>query len=207
MKRKQVILIASTFTFTLLLIDSLWIYALGPLDQMVLDLTKSLWSESTNQIVVYITNLSGKIAVPLFSLGLIVILSILKKWDLLIFSMMSLVGCIFLSLLFKSIVGRIRPISKMYDPGEFSFPSGHATLSMCMCLTLYLIIKGLLAQRSQTHLLAIFLSFPIVISFTRVYLHVHYLSDVIGGMALAMSWVLLMSYIYLPNEFSKTRQV
>lgn len=200
MNSRKRTLIASTLIFFLLMIDAFSIYVFQTLDQTALDFMTSLWSESTTMLMVQITDLSGKIAVPIFSASLVVILSILKKWDSLSFSVMSLLGCIFFSFLIKSIVGRPRPTTKIFDPGEFSFPSGHAAISMCMALIIYLLIKPSPKIRNYNILLFFTMLFPIVISFTRVYLHVHYVSDVIGGMTLSLAWVLLMSYIYLPNE-------
>jgi len=207
MKNRNRILIASAVIFFLLLIDAFSIYGLQALDQTALDYMTSLGSESTNEIMIQITNLSGKIAILIFSVSLVIILSALKKWDALSFSMMSLVGCIFFSLFFKSIVGRLRPTTKLFDPGEYSFPSGHAAMAMCMALIMYYLIKTSLINRIYKVFLLFVMLFPLLISFTRVYLHVHYLSDVIGGMSLSLVWVLLMSNIYLPNELSKTRQV
>lgn len=207
MKHRKPIIIISAFLFALLLVDELSIYSLQNLDSSILEFTSSLWSDTTNKIMTHITDLSGEIGVIIFSVSVVIILTILKKWDSLYFTLMSLIGCIVLFSIFKSFVGRVRPATKMFDPGEFAFPSGHAAMSMCMCLILYLLYSPRLSSSKQKWLLPVFLLFPIMISFTRVYLHVHYPSDVIGGMALSMSWVLLMSYIYLPNEISKTKQV
>jgi len=207
MNRRKSRIISSALVFTLLLLDALSIYALENIDSSILEFTSSLWTDSTNLIITQITDLSGETAVVTFSVSIVIILAILKKWDSLYFTLMSLIGCIVLFSIFKSLVGRVRPVTKMFDPGEFAFPSGHAAMSMCMCLILYLLIRPLLSSLMQRWLLPVFLLFPLMISFTRVYLHVHYPSDVFGGMALSISWVLLMSYIYLPNEISKTKQV
>ena len=70
-----------------------------------------------------------------------------------------------------------------------SFPSGHATSSMIFYLTLALALTSEMRWRGLAVAGAILLSFLIGIS--RVMLGVHWPSDVVGGWAFGMLWVLL----------------
>jgi len=70
-----------------------------------------------------------------------------------------------------------------------SFPSGHATSSMIFCLTLALALAGHTRWRNTAAAAAIILS--LLIGTSRVMLGVHWPSDVIGGWAFGMLWVLL----------------
>jgi undecaprenyl-diphosphatase len=70
-----------------------------------------------------------------------------------------------------------------------SFPSGHATSSMIFCLTLALALAGHTRWRQIAALGAVILS--LLIGTSRVMLGVHWPSDVIGGWAFGMLWVLL----------------
>jgi undecaprenyl-diphosphatase len=70
-----------------------------------------------------------------------------------------------------------------------SFPSGHATSSMIFCLALALALTGHTRWRRVAAAGAILLS--LLIGTSRVMLGVHWPSDVIGGWAFGMLWVLL----------------
>lgn len=88
----------------------------------------------------------------------------------------------------KEWVGRARPLDGEFDVGSMAFPSGHAANSM----TVYLAIAMLAAPATHRRPLvvtAILLS--VAIGLTRVFLGVHWLSDVIGGWALGLATILL----------------
>jgi undecaprenyl-diphosphatase len=70
-----------------------------------------------------------------------------------------------------------------------SFPSGHAANSMILCLTLALALASDTRRRYLALCAALLISF--LIGLSRVMLGVHWPSDVIGGWAFGMLWVLL----------------
>ncbi len=73
---------------------------------------------------------------------------------------------------------------------SYSFPSGHAASSAVAYGTLaYCLALHWRTRRQRLALLLGFGSFVLLIGFTRLYLGVHYLSDVLGGYALALAWV------------------
>lgn len=84
----------------------------------------------------------------------------------------------------KNVIGRVRPISAAYNysfivtpPRSFSFPSGHTTSSFAafgVCLF----------SRARYRYSA--LALAAAIAFSRIYLHVHYPSDVLGGIILGL---------------------
>lgn len=76
----------------------------------------------------------------------------------------------------------------------YSFPSGHATISTALAFAFYMIFKN--KTKYKKTLLILSLIFPILISFSRVYLNVHYFSDVIAGMALSLFVVAIIALIF-----------
>lgn len=104
------------------------------------------------------------------------------------------------SLLFsglKEIFHRTRPSSYIGDFHQYgySFPSGHATISMTFSLILLFLFYQKVSGTYRVALVVFSILFPLMISFSRLYLGVHYFSDVAGGMTLAIFWVTLMAYI------------
>lgn len=84
----------------------------------------------------------------------------------------------------KHIVKRKRPFIKndlvkllIAEPGTFSFPSGHTASSFAVA-TVFV--------KTDMKLTSLIVILAILISFSRLYLRVHYLSDVIGGIILGV---------------------
>jgi undecaprenyl-diphosphatase len=88
----------------------------------------------------------------------------------------------------KNIFERPRP-EPFYavDPETFSFPSGHVLFSACFLGGLWLILKW----RIDFHRagICIIVTFITLVGWSRVYLGVHYPTDVIGGGLVALSWL------------------
>lgn len=114
----------------------------------------------------------------------------------------------------KNVVARIRPYD-LYDKvhgttdyikiligaqSDYSMPSGHTQASFAAA-------TALLINNRKYGVPAIILAF--IISFSRLYLYVHYPTDVIAGMIMGITWavlsVLLVNYIYRCIEKRKTK--
>src|SRR5579871_138771 len=95
----------------------------------------------------------------------------------------ALVGGLALNLALKFAFQRPRPDPFFGKaPSSYSFPSGHALCSFCF----YAVLAGLIAPRIRSHVLRVLVWMVaailiFAIGFSRVYLGVHYPSDVIGG--------------------------
>jgi undecaprenyl-diphosphatase len=73
-----------------------------------------------------------------------------------------------------------------------SFPSGHATLSAVVYLTLGVLLAEATTQRSlQVFYIAFAALLVVAIGISRVYLGVHYPTDVLAGWSLGTAWALL----------------
>jgi undecaprenyl-diphosphatase len=72
-----------------------------------------------------------------------------------------------------------------------SFPSGHSTLSAATFLTLAMLIASLEPNRGTKHLVFALAALLVLgIGFSRVYLGVHWPSDVLAGWCLGAAWAL-----------------
>lgn len=93
----------------------------------------------------------------------------------------------------KTFISRERPADVAYYAVEhFSFPSGHATTA----IALYGLLAYFLYRRYHTHtkrrlLLWLAAGLILIIGFSRIYLGVHYLSDVLAGFLLGALWLLV----------------
>jgi Uncharacterized membrane-associated protein len=89
-----------------------------------------------------------------------------------------------------------RPIDIGSGISAYAFPSGHATISMALYGFLAVLISQDLPgpHRSLPYVVAGLIIVPI--SFSRLYLGAHWFSDVLGGMALGLTWVALVGIAY-----------
>ena len=98
------------------------------------------------------------------------------------------------ALLIKEVVRRARPaeIYQAYVETGFSFPSGHATLSAALYgFFMYLLYRMMPTGRKRTAAIAALALLIVLIAFSRLYLGVHYLSDVLGGLLLGAAFAYL----------------
>jgi len=163
-----------------------------------------LHTERGTNVVVFLTNLNGVVASSI----LFVVISVFlwyKKWyaDLRFF-LLSFLGATLLFNLFKFTVQRARPETSLFELSTYSFPSGHTTMATVLALSLYFIFAGRIKEGFPRMLLLFVCVFwPLTIAFTRVYLDVHWFSDVIGGLSLGLFWVTLSTMVYPPYSVRK----
>lgn len=106
-------------------------------------------------------------------------------------------GAGLLNWLLKLSFGRVRPVA-FFDyplPGSPSFPSGHSIFAASIFGGLAALLAPRLrhpALRIAVWCLAIFLT--LLVGFSRVYLGVHYPSDVLAGYSIAVIWVTAVAF-------------
>ena len=83
-------------------------------------------------------------------------------------------------------------------PPDYSFPSGHSMNSMAVALALAVVVWQLGGRRAGLTALLVGVAVSLVIGASRVYLGVHYLTDVIGGYAAAILWVAVVVAAFRP---------
>jgi undecaprenyl-diphosphatase len=106
----------------------------------------------------------------------------------------------------KHIVQRSRPaVHHLIYADGFSYPSGHSVGSMTLCLILLIFtFLWLKNKTAKTVLTLVWLFIPLFIGYTRMYLHVHFPSDVVGGWLEGITFVLLAYALY--TRFYLNRQ-
>ena len=114
-----------------------------------------------------------------------------------------------LMFLLKMIFHRDRPLTPLLEAAQgYSFPSGHATMS----ITFYGLVIFLVWQNEKSvllkWLLTILLALLIIsIGISRVYLRVHYASDVLAGFCVGLMWLLLSLWLLKRIEGYSRRKV
>jgi undecaprenyl-diphosphatase len=102
------------------------------------------------------------------------------------------------STLLKLLFARARPdlVAHLVDTYSTSFPSGHAMNSAVTFLTLGALLARAEDNRSvRIYLMAVAVSLTLIIGFSRVYLGVHWPSDVLAGWCVGATWAILCSWL------------
>jgi membrane-associated phospholipid phosphatase len=100
------------------------------------------------------------------------------------------------ALLAKDFFALDRPASAAIEEGGASFPSGHAVLSLSFYSSLLCILFKILKGRYFYFLLSLNIFLVILIGFSRLYIGVHYLGDVLAGYLLSLLFLILGIFIY-----------
>ena len=119
----------------------------------------------------------------------------------------NLVGVVAVDLIFKAIVQRPRPDGfRLVVETGYSFPSGHSMFSMAFYGLLIWLVWHYEKDKLQRWLwCALFSGVIVMIGISRIYLGVHYATDVIGGFSLALVWLVLFTKLMVPSLIYKKK--
>jgi membrane-associated phospholipid phosphatase len=107
-------------------------------------------------------------------------------------------GALLLEFSLKLAFHRPRPVPffDLATPVSFSFPSGHALFSLCFFAGIAAVISPRLAsQRAKLALWLMAIALILGIGLSRIYLGVHYPSDVLAGYSAAIVWVATVKFV------------
>lgn len=149
-------------------------------------------------IAKFITNFGGAI----FVISLTTILFFVIKDKKIGISIIANLGIVtILNQIIKFIMQRPRPTEfRIIEETGYSFPSGHSMVSLAFYGYLVYLIYKYINNKHLKRTLIIILSILIcVIGVSRIYLGVHYTSDVLGGFLISLAYLII--YIELVNKF------
>lgn len=118
-------------------------------------------------------------------------------------------GGVLLMFVLKYIFNRPRPLIPLLEPVKgLSFPSGHAMMSMSFYgLLIFLVWENVYDRFWKWFYTTALLLFILLIGFTRIYLRLHYFSDVIAGFAVGVIWLSLSIYVMRKIERYSRRKI
>lgn len=116
-----------------------------------------------------------------------------KKNNFLLSLWASIAGCGASIYLLKMIIARPRPAGlALIAEDSFSFPSGHAAIAVAFYGFVIFCLWKILEGKWARWLMAIFgILLILAIGYSRIYLVVHYFSDIIGGYLLGGAWLII----------------
>jgi len=138
-----------------------------------------------------VTSLGGETVITIITIFVLGFLFLRKRYDAMWLVLAATVGGALISLGLKEFYGRERPdISyRLIDVTQLSFPSGHSMMSAVVYLTQAAIIARIQKNKKiRIYILSAAIFLTLIIGISRVYLGVHYPTDVIGGWTIGLAW-------------------
>ena len=129
----------------------------------------------------------------LFGVGAAVVFFARRWWRAAVLVLITMWGAMVLDAVLKQLYGRVRP-APFFDfypaPASYSFPSGHALFATCFFGGVAVLASHRLEHpTARVGIWVAAIAAILLIGTSRVYLGVHYPTDVLGGMAAGVVWV------------------
>lgn len=166
------------------------------LDNYIYNLIKGFISPKITPIVKFITEF-GNYTVMIPVIILFYLFNKDKSFNR--YFTINLVAIFTSNFIVKNIIRRDRPIDiNLIIENGFSFPSGHSMVSFAFYgFIIYYVYCSHLSKLGKTIIISILTLLVLMIGLSRIYLGVHYASDVIGGFVLALVYLIIfIKYIY-----------
>lgn len=183
MKKKDKYLLIIFFVISLIWTFLVYFNVFNNMDIKIYDFIISFKSEFNTYFFKIITFLCSIMFIALMCIISILLTLIKKDKSYLLIILVTLVSSV-VNLIIKNIIRRDRPdkINWLITESNFSFPSGHSMMATVFYGFLtYLLYRSKLNKSVKIIILIMMLFLILLIGISRIYLGVHYTSDVIGG--------------------------
>ncbi|WP_018479701.1 phosphatase PAP2 family protein [Pontibacter roseus] len=169
--------------------------AAGPLefDESAFALAQEVRSTGFTRFIEFITFFASRHFMTAAALMLIAYFLFVRKhrWYSLKVPVVAL-GSISLNLVLKYFFDRQRPDLPLVEASGLSFPSGHSMIAASFySLIIYLTWKHVESKPLRNLLVFLLVIFILLIGFSRIYLRVHFATDVVAGFAAGILWVII----------------
>jgi undecaprenyl-diphosphatase len=123
---------------------------------------------------------------------IVIIFWLWQKGRYILTFLLTIIGSAAFSTINKLAMQRPRPEAGLYFEKSYSFPSGHTVIVMALYgFLIYYLWRNLKSWKSKLNVFFAGLVLIILVGFSRLYLGVHYLSDVWGGYLLGLLWLII----------------
>lgn len=161
-------------------------------DECFIEIINSIENEKLTGFMKIITNFGG---VLVFLVFLVIVFLLVSDKKIGLFMSINLLIAYIFSVIMKNIFRRERPLVMLIDrPLDFSFPSGHTMCSVAFYGFLIYVVNRKVDNVNIRRVINILLVIiMILVPFSRLYLGVHFFTDVLAG--LALGFVCLLCFI------------
>jgi undecaprenyl-diphosphatase len=194
-------------TAALLLVGSAWLFLgiledvvsndpLVQFDQTLYTLLQGLRTGWADHVMVTATELGGVAGTIPVIIAVSLLLTLKRYWRTLGYWLAAAGFAEILIWVLKYTLGRTRPNNIYSGIEQYSFPSGHAALSIVVYgFMAFLLARGK-SVRTKIAITLLAAVAILLIAFSRLYLGVHWFSDVLASLSLGLAWVALLGIAY-----------
>jgi len=156
------------------------------LDSILVFVVTKISTPALDSFMVAITDIGSNVGTIFIFVIFAIFLFLKKKKSSLYILTLSAASAVVLNETIKLLVERVRPVIRLVTETGFSFPSGHSTISTIFLLSSLLLISPNINNKYLKVSFQILASIVfLLVAFSRIYLSVHFASDVLAGMLLA----------------------
>jgi undecaprenyl-diphosphatase len=173
-------------------LDEAW---LSGVDRSVLRTVEHLHGDALTTLIKVITFFGASWGAALLTIAAISVLLWYRRRRDAVFLAAAMAGSGILQFVTKLVFERPRPavFTPLTSWSTYSYPSGHAMASATLALALAVICWH---TRLRWAAVASGTAFALLIAFTRLYLGVHYPSDILAGWLLSIAWVVVLLLLF-----------
>ena len=195
----------------LVLLASMWLF-LGVLedvvsrdplvlaDQAVFTFLQQLRTAPVDRWMVFVTEMgSGGVMLPLV-IAVAAWLAWQRCWRTVAYWLVTVASAEAMVQVLKYTLGRHRPLALYHGNEQYSFPSGHATVSAVVLAGLAFLLTRGQPPRWRIAVAAGAAVYVALVGFSRLYLGAHWLSDVLGGFSFGLAAVALSAMVYTQHR-------
>lgn len=192
-KIRWIILILTIVVFGLI-VYSLNVGTIHTFDNYIYDAISKTINPALTVIAIMITNIGGPVGITIVTIILILVLPNKNHKKYIVINLASI---LLLNQGLKFIFSRERPdINRLIEVSNYSFPSGHAMINTAFYgFLIYLIYKYVEDRKTKYILIALISLLVIAIGLSRIYLGVHYASDVVGGAMISIAYLMVFTIL------------
>lgn len=194
--------------FVFLLEEIIYQGSILSLDLLIQQYIPQILNASLTKIMIIITNIASTEALAVLSIAVLLFFLYKKNWQNASILPIAMLGGLALKSGLKEIIERTRPENGLIEVTGYSFPSGHTTLAVIFfSLMIYFFREEIKDNILSLAFVIANVLLMLGIGFSRIYLGVHWFTDVLAGYALALFWVslIIMGQKLLEKKEQKSR--
>ena len=201
MNKNNFKILITVVILTFLFLSQGYTNILKTFDLKIISYIQSLENQYLTVFYKMITIIADTYQSAIITILLVTFLYFKKHYREALFLAITMTTCGLAMPLLKNIFSRERPnIYRLIEISGYSFPSGHTTSATTMYLTLAIILLSIMKKLNKYFVFSIAVLGIVIIGGSRIYLGVHYPTDVMAGICLGISIVSTVYCLYYSNS-------